>query len=274
MLHIYIGLTRNLKHNMDEIVELAFCFNFWIYGGYVRDKIIPDEKPRDIDIGLSCSQEDQIENFVRVLSTRFKTAITFDSKYQKGPAAYGSFSKCLKRIVKINVDQIPIDLCVFTTFEAWQSEKSCDFTCNLFYQSRRVQLGMRYIPSDFDIFANPAEIIYNMTKDRKFTGIYKPIMGPGYSNDELHKISDLSSRALKMVQRGWHLCGNPVHSDSISFLKTEIDEDDQVRARFFSNWDAIDYIYEKRVKKVLHTMVPEEIAENIVEHLQPGPEDE
>jgi tRNA nucleotidyltransferase/poly(A) polymerase len=64
------------KH--QRIIDLALEFNYWIYGGYVRDSLVGDQF-NDLDFGCSMKDSITISNFISKLRESWKVTIKFDS---------------------------------------------------------------------------------------------------------------------------------------------------------------------------------------------------
>jgi hypothetical protein len=166
------------------IIELAFEQGYWIYGGYLRDTMIGD-RFRDLDFGCSFNQVQSIPNFISKLSERWKTEVVFDSLTYSG-SVYSSTIPYLRRIIKIDVEGLEVDIGVYTSMGDWmKGTTAANFTCNLFYKTKDIPLGLKYVPEGM----SPEEI-YSMTQQRKC----KIIQG---RDDELKK------RTESLTQRGW-----------------------------------------------------------------------
>jgi hypothetical protein len=182
-----------------EIVDLALAFKGWVFGGYVRDVVVLGlDSFTDIDIVFT--EDTDIDTFIRSLSAFFKVTKKYDKTRRDG--LY--MSKCAKRLVKLTVDNIPVDIVVINCgFEQWCDEHSTDLSCNLFYISTTVPLGIRYIPYQFRYEANPAKHIIQLTKQKMFIQLY----GPKSDNfDRVHK-AKIEQRIIKMENKGWVITG-------------------------------------------------------------------
>jgi len=168
------------------IIDIAFEHGYWLYGGYLRDTMIGD-RFKDLDFGCSLNQVPTIPNFISKLNERWKTEIIFDSLRDTG-SVYSSTIPYLRRIVQIDVEGLKVDLTVYTSMSDWmKGTTAADFTCNLFYKTKDIPLGLKYVPKGM----SPEEI-YGMTQQRKC----KIIQG---RDDELRR------RTESLTQRGWQI---------------------------------------------------------------------
>jgi hypothetical protein len=191
---------------MDErVVDIALGFDFWVFGGYIRDVIIRDEETfGDIDIGCEVSDEYLIPYFLRMLATDYEVTV-------KESRHYGGMSPCMVRLIKITLDDtLTVDLCVFKSRDAWRSEKSADFTCNLFYQTRTTHLALRYIPTAYRNEPNPTGQIHALTCDTKFQVVHE-------SEDPNH-IGRVCERSRVLVDKGWTRVGPIVTPKTRAYL--------------------------------------------------------
>jgi hypothetical protein len=191
---------------MDErVVDMALGFNFWVFGGYVRDVVVcGDSGFGDIDLGCEASDEYLIPYFLRMLATDYDVTV-------KESRQYSGMSQCLMRLIKITLDDtLTVDLCVFTSRDAWRSEKSADFTCNLFYQTRTTHLALRYIPTAYRNEPNPVSQIHALTCDTKFRVVHE-------SGDPSH-IGRVCDRSRVMTDKGWTRIGPIVTPKTQAFL--------------------------------------------------------
>ncbi len=191
---------------MDErVVDMALGLNFWVFGGYVRDVVVRgDSGFGDIDLGCEATDEYLIPYFLRMLATDYDVTV-------KESRHYGGMSPCMTRIVKITLDDVlAVDLCVFKSRDAWRSEKSADFTCNLFFQTRTTHLALRYVPPAFKYEPNPVGQIYTMTCDTKFRVVHE--------SDDLIHIGRVSDRSRVLTEKGWTRDGPIVTPKTQAYL--------------------------------------------------------
>lgn len=183
---------------MERIVNLALSFDAAIFGGYIRDVIICGGKEFN-DIDILWPVNSHLEMFLRVLSSEpwvesFKTT-RFNHTERYG----GSYD-----IEKVVINKtIKLDCIIFRGhFSAWLQKKECDFSCNLFYMTRDVYIGLRYIPDQFKYVPNPTHMCYELTKQKKFLTVL--------SRGGDSSCARAASRALKLVKSGWTLDGDVI----------------------------------------------------------------
>jgi hypothetical protein len=199
------------------IVDVALAFDFWIFGGYVRDVVIRGNEAHpcgDIDVACELKQAPMINTFIRTLATRHDVTVLLDSKDRT--TDYGTMSPSLTRLIKLQVGATKVDICVFESRHAWMAEQSCDFTCNLFYQTRTCHLGIRYIPRSMRHRPSPVKDILELTRTGQFQVIYEPF---GMSTDETHMINRVCARARTMMERGWEVNGPMLIPAMAEFLE-------------------------------------------------------
>jgi hypothetical protein len=180
----------------SQIIHLAYCFDGWVFGGYIRDvKIRKQEACTDVDLMFPGTAD--VDRFVACLSTTHKVELIDDSVFTK----MGMYmSPGIKRLVKLVVDNVSVDVCVFDgDIEDWKAEHSTDLSCNLFYMSRTVGLGIRYIPECYKHIPDPVTHLVNMTVEGKFERIWD---SKTPSIDDVHRIL---KRIKKMKKRGFVL---------------------------------------------------------------------
>jgi len=182
--------------NHQRVVQLALSFDAVIFGGYVRDVLICEQKTfKDIDILWYNTIQNSLESFLTVLScepwVKTHTIAEFKNSH------YGMNRRLMK--VCIN-DDLDIDIVVYEgTYTAWLSERDCDFSCNLFYKTRTNNTAIKYVPECFRYIPDPYTHICNLTKEKKFVSI-----GEKFGETFWYR---MSRRALALVKKGWVLQG-------------------------------------------------------------------
>jgi len=176
-----------------KICNLALSLEGVIYGGYVRDVLVcGHNKFNDIDIlwvGLGRPRQ-RFDMFCRLLSVEWPGKVGVQRLTRRG------YDGEVQRVVIQNV--ATIDCCIYNgTFEDWRSEHSCDFTCNLFYKSREVQLGIRYVPDYLRYEPDPVNKLLEMTRERRYNVIF--------NGDAWMRIV---ARAKSLARRGWKSNGD------------------------------------------------------------------
>jgi hypothetical protein len=181
---------------MDRLIKLAYSFDGWIFGGYVRDVIVlKQNKFEDVDIMFPCSAD--VTQFLKCLSAVYGNDFHINEDRVHGSDMY--MDRHITRRITVDIhDNIDIDICVYDgTFDDWRSVQSTDFSCNLFYTSKDVQLGIRYIPKSFSKEADPIGEIIRMTLLKKFELVWD-----GDYND-IKKMRRLATRAIARKDDGW-----------------------------------------------------------------------
>lgn len=200
----------------SEIVRLAFCFDGWVFGGYVRDVNILEQEDEYKDVDLMFPGTADVDQFVACLNVTHKVEVIDDSEFLN-KTMY--MSPGIKRLIKLKAGSVSVDVCLFDgDMEDWKSEKSTDFSCNLFYMSRTVGLGIRYIPECYKHIPDPVTHLVNMTIDGKFERVWDPEMP---SIKDVYKII---RRIKKMKDRGFVLT-NELCSERM-WDKIDLAEDD------------------------------------------------
>lgn len=179
-----------------RIIDLAFCVDGWVFGGYVRDQIL-GKQAKDIDICFPGT----LDKFLRVLTTHYKVEISTNLLCPEGMY----MQKGIKRFVRARASGINLDLCDYDgNLEDWRLERTTDFTCNLFYMTGEIALGIRYTPSMYMNKPNPLRHMIDMTKRQEFARIW------GYGEVEEKTTRIMLGRMTAMVGRGWTLVNDPM----------------------------------------------------------------
>ena len=243
---------------MDSIIDLALSYNFWVYGGWIRDVVCRGEKkPRDIDIMVPKSQAGRADHFLRVLSVMFPDKVTFESETS---GVYFTTGRHLEKVYNVTAAGICIDLAFYDgELEDWKSDYTADLSCNLFYMTREVPLGIRYIPWCMRHDPNPAKELIRLTSAGEFTVIYEP--------GDAEQIKHVMRRAFGMVCRGWSISTNFIN-DEIWKTAREF-EDEEVHqwlvdmARRCNDEDRAQKL--RALQRA--TNLPEEIMDDVRRHL-------
>lgn len=177
----------------ERIVNLALAFDAIVFGGYVRDVIVCGQTEfRDIDILWHANTD--FPRFLRILELDYPGLVTREELSVK-------YSTPVHRVRISGPKPLVIDCCIYSGMPSrWFSEKNVDFTCNLFYKTREVQLGIRYVPEAYHTDPNPVETIVRLTKDR----MYRVILTR--EGDAAWKRAAL--RGLSLANRGWKVRGD------------------------------------------------------------------
>ena len=179
-----------------SVIDCAFCFDAVVFGGYVRDVIVcQSDTFKDIDI-LWLEGDKEFQKFMKVLHSRHRVTC-----YKEMTCTYGRHMK-LKRF---RADDVLVDVVMYDySFDAWKSNDLCDMSCNLFYMTRKIHLGIRYVPSFLAFTSDPMSALLDMARKRRYRVIDK--------NCENGKVTKVLYRCLDLAARGW------MHEDSFSKL--------------------------------------------------------
>ncbi len=146
-----------------DVVNASLAHDAWVYGGYVRDVIVCGETYFN-DVDICCPKGVDPIWIVRSLSTKYTLKRFSTPNHYENVDSYIINDSVVVQFVSYNGD-----------FKDWCEDFSVDMTCNLFYQSRRVHLGVRYIPKKFRTSQNPVQDIITMTKNKVFDRISDPV---------------------------------------------------------------------------------------------------
>jgi hypothetical protein len=195
----------------DTIIDLALSYNFWIYGGWIRDVVCHGDKtPSDIDIMVPESEYHRVDHFLRVLGMKFPGQVTFQSETS---GAYFTTGRHITKVYNVRVKDVDIDITFYDgELEDWKDDRTVDLSCNLFYMTREIPLGIRYVPWSMRHVLNPAKELIRMTREGEFTVIYEP------GDDD--QIKHVMRRAFGMVCRGWSMAPNFINDQIWQAVKT------------------------------------------------------
>ena len=175
-----------------DIVNASLAHDAWVYGGYVRDVVVCGEVNFN-DVDICCPKGVDHVWIVRTLAGKYKVKkIDQTSDYD----GHDVDSYTINDLVVVQF------VSYYGDFEEWCEDRSTDMTCNLFYQTRSVHLGLRYPPRPFRLYPNPVDDIITLTKNK----VFHRISDPGSSV----KARTLLRRMRNMViHHGW-TCRNNV----------------------------------------------------------------
>jgi hypothetical protein len=177
----------------QRVIDMAMCYDVAIFGGYLRDIVIAGEsKYNDIDILWPVGTHGSFASFVRILAlggAKVDVNNVPKSKYQG------------HHLIKVTIDDsIHLDCVMYPgKLTDWFRVEDVDFTCNLFYRTREVPIGLRYVPEAFKYDPNPVRTIMDLTKNKKFRTILT-ILGDRYW-------IRAARRANRLVNNEWTLEG-------------------------------------------------------------------
>jgi hypothetical protein len=250
----------------DQIADLAISYDFWVFGGWCRDVVCRGVKTaRDVDIMVPASQAHRVDHFIQMLSLINRDA----PSWKEVEGHYFTTTQYIKKVIKIQVGSVEVDLCLYDgELDDWKSEYTCDLSCNLFYMSREVPIGIRYIPPHFKNLVNPMKKIIEMTRKGEFMVIHEPAglsIEQHVADREERKIKYVIRRALRMCNRGWRLVA-PIASDDI---RKWMDEVEGLRLWVIDMEEQCEDVMIDRQVDALEdaTGLPEEVLDEVRRHL-------
>jgi hypothetical protein len=147
-----------------RIIDMAFAFDGWVYGGWVRDTCVLKQREYN-DIDLCFPKGTDINKFIKVLKINMGAVQVSSGDYTD--------LNYLHHECYVVTGSIFIDLTVYNgTFEEWSKDRTTDMSCNLFYKSKSVDLGLRYIPRMYDLIPNPMEYVKELTRKHQFDVLF------------------------------------------------------------------------------------------------------
>ena len=184
-----------------EIVNASLAHDAWVYGGYVRDVVVCGEVNFN-DVDICCPKGVDHVWIVRTLAGKYKVKkIDQTSDYD----GHDVDSYTINDLVVVQF------VSYYGDFEEWCEDHTTDMTCNLFYQTRSVHLGLRYPPRPFRLYPNPIDDIITLTKNK----VFHRISDPGSSV----KARTLLRRMRNMVVHyGW-TCRNDVLGEHMNLCE-------------------------------------------------------
>lgn len=186
---------------MDRnLIDIALGLGMWVFGGYVRDVVVRKQSSFT-DIDICCPNGSIPADFLRILSTRWGISRVHTSAHY---SKYGVMSKKIKKVLSCRVgNMVDLDIVIFDgSLRDWKKDETTDFSCNLFYISREVELGLRYVPKLFMYNANPMRTIKEFTEQGIFFRIWE--------SSEAGLVWKIIRRALVLVEKGFTLRGELV----------------------------------------------------------------
>jgi hypothetical protein len=183
-----------------DVVNTSFAHDAWVFGGYVRDVIVCNESEFN-DIDICCPKNVNPLWIVRSLSTKYKV--------EKCDVQTPYIGIGIKYIISYIINNIlSVQFIVYDgDFNDWVDDHFSDMSCNLFYQSRTVQLGIVYVPEQFRLCQNPIDDIIKLTKSKVFDRISDP--GPSFQARIL-----LRRMRNMIIHRGW-TCRNDILGETM-----------------------------------------------------------
>lgn len=185
------------KTMANKIIDLALSFDLVIFGGYLRDvEVCGMTQYNDIDIlWPNVPDRDSLfEKFMRVLELDNPGAVTKEYVQRH-------YGHNIASVTRVKVGDVSLDIVMYGgSVEDWMSAHDVDFSCNLFYRTRAVSLGLRYIPKCYENTPNPVQEILELTHAKKFRVILEL--------DGYNAWARAINRGFEMVfARGWNVKG-------------------------------------------------------------------
>lgn len=177
----------------QRVIDVAMCFDVAIFGGYLRDIVIAgDSKYNDIDIMWPVGTHGSFTNFIRLLALDGAKVETVDMP----KSDYMGY-----HLIKVMIDgTIRLDCVMYPgKLVDWLRAEDVDFTCNLFYRTREIPLGIRYVPAAYKFDPNPVRTIMDLTKNKKFRTVLTKF-------GDRHWVR-AAQRANRLVNHDWTLEG-------------------------------------------------------------------
>lgn len=239
-----------------KVIDVALGMNMWVFGGYVRDVVVRGQK-KFKDLDLCCPRGTNPREFLRVLGVHHKV-----SQVRTTPmSGYACMSFKIEQLFRCVVDDtLDVEIVVYDgTMRDWQRERTTDFTCNLFYQSRDVQLGIRYVPDFLEHEPNPIRALIDMTQDGIFYRIWD-----GSSIGCVRKIVARARQMVvhrKMTLRGQLVSGNMFEALMNSeFVKEICDQTEEEIRQFQADRSILEFF---KCLKRMDIHLPEGIKQKI-----------
>jgi hypothetical protein len=177
----------------QRVIDVAMCFDVAIFGGYLRDIVIAGEsKYNDIDILWPVGTHGLFASFLRILTLDGAKVETINMP----KSDYMGY-----HLIKVTIDgKIHLDCVMYPgKLVDWLRVEDVDFTCNLFYRTREVPIGIRYVPEAYKYDPNPVRAIMDITKSKKFRTILTKF-------GDRHWVR-AAQRANRLVNHDWTLEG-------------------------------------------------------------------
>lgn len=179
---------------VETVTHVAFTFGAWVFGGFVRDVCVCKSSVfTDVDIMFPKSAN--LDHYVQVLDAFYGNdfKVRTDDSYPEGMY----MSHMIVRRIYVQVKDIFLDLCLYNgTLEDWKSERTADFSCNLFYSSAEVDLGIRYVPGFLKHTSSPLDELMRMAQDKIFHLVWE-------GEFKLEKLNRLAIRLECLKNKGW-----------------------------------------------------------------------
>lgn len=196
----------------NRIIDLCFAQEYWVFGGYVRDVMVRGLKDyHDIDILVPRSRHASVDYFISTLSVLYPIEVLQSKDFAE--STYAVMSPRLQKNIKILVNKsLFLDLCLYDgEMTQWRDDHTVDLSCNLFFTSRSIPLGLRYIPQKYEYVAAPTRKLISMTRAGFFEVIFESASltdNESVLRREFQKVSRVLERTSNMVSNDWYLLSN------------------------------------------------------------------
>ena len=182
-----------------KIVQLAYSFDAWVFGGWIRDKLILKSDYNDIDICFPTAYD--INVYIKCLSVLGNVDVKSDKTYN----GFYMNDRITRRVYLVINGEYNVDITAYDgSLSEWLCDRTVDMTCNLFYSTSTVSLGIRYVPDVLKYAADPADLCLAMTRKKEFMRIWGEKDTP--EKDIISKnVHTINSRINKMQNRGWEI---------------------------------------------------------------------
>lgn len=182
-----------------KIVQLAYSFDAWVFGGWIRDRLILQSDYNDIDICFPTAYD--INVYIKSLSVLGKVDVKSDKTYN----GFYMNDRIMRRVYLTVDNKYKVDITAYDgSLKDWLCDHTVDMTCNLFYCTSTVSLGIRYVPDILKYSADPADECLSMTRRKEFMRVWGEKDTP--EKDIIKKnVHTINSRIAKMQERGWEI---------------------------------------------------------------------
>lgn len=254
----------------NRIIDLCFAQEYWVFGGYVRDVMVRGLKVyQDIDILVPRSRHTSVDYFINTLSALYPVEVLQSKDFSE--STYAVMSPRLQKNIKILVNKsLILDLCLYDGEMAqWCNDQTVDLSCNLFFTSRSIPLGLRYIPQKYKYVAAPTRKLISMTRAGFFEVIFEAALVKDIEHSdsrmkkEFQKVSRVLERTRKMVVNDWYLLSNALTPESRQIVNMVATVED--RTSIYSRLDEIHDIQDEN--RVDATGLPDNLKDQVRKNL-------
>lgn len=189
---------------MVDVVRRAHCVDgASVYGGYVRDLVLRNVIPRDIDVSMPAMKD--AETFIRNLACAYTISRT-EPAAAEAYAHAGGFSN-LNVVVGPREGCIPF-VPVTLDVSVGPRGHDIDFTCNLLVISRK-DIGLARVPESLRFSPSPLNAVFDDVRATRFSIVGVPAVLT--KRRALLVAAKMCRRAASMVSRGWTMVPDGVN---------------------------------------------------------------